>query len=94
MNFKKFVLQTVHVIISMTYLNLKILILIIFFWNKNHTKYFYLSYFVWNFGIKPLLIKFNKIDGFLRVYDGTRYLVLFGPEKYDTVYNKIRYLIS
>ena len=29
---------------------------------------------------KPLLIRFNKIDEFIRVYDGTRYLVLFGSE--------------
>ena len=26
--------------------------------------------------------------------DGTSYLVLFGPEKYDAIYNRIRYLIS
>ena len=26
--------------------------------------------------------------------DGTRYLVLFGSEKYDYIYNRIRYLIS
>ena len=26
--------------------------------------------------------------------DRTRYLVLFGPEKYDAIYNKIRYFIS
>ena len=31
---------------------------------------------------------------FIRVYDGTRYLVLFGPEKYDVIYNRIRYMIS
>ena len=30
---------------------------------------------------KPLRIRFNKIDGFIRVYDGTRSLVLFGSEK-------------
>ena len=30
---------------------------------------------------KPLCIRFDKIDGFIRVYDGTRYLVLFGSEK-------------
>ena len=39
-------------------------------------------------------IRFNKIDGFIRVYDGTRYLVLFGSEKYDSFHNRIRYLIS
>ena len=29
---------------------------------------------------KPLSIRFDKVDGFIRTYDGTRYLVLFGPE--------------
>ena len=28
----------------------------------------------------PLRIRFDKIDGFIRVYDETRYLVLFGTE--------------
>ena len=35
---------------------------------------------------------FDEIDGFIRVYDGTRYLVLFGSRKYDAIYNRIRYL--
>ena len=43
---------------------------------------------------KPLRIRFDRIDGFIRVYDGTRYLVLLGSEKYDSLYNKIRYLIK
>ena len=43
---------------------------------------------------KPLRIRFNKIDGFVRVYDGTTYLVLFQSEKYDSIYNRIRYIIS
>ena len=43
---------------------------------------------------KPLRIRFNKIDGFISVYDRNRYLVLFGSEKYDSIYNKIRYLRS
>ena len=42
---------------------------------------------------KPLPIRFNKIDGFIRIYDGTRYLTLFGSENYDTIYYRIRYLI-
>ena len=41
---------------------------------------------------KPLHIRFDKIDGFIRVHDGTRYLVLFGGEKHDFIYNRIRYL--
>ena len=27
-------------------------------------------------GPKPLRIRFGKIDGFIRIYDGTRYLAL------------------
>ena len=42
---------------------------------------------------KPLRFRFNKIDGFIRIYDETRYLTLFGSEKYDPIYNRIRYLI-
>ena len=30
---------------------------------------------------KPSHINFDKIDGFSRVYDGTRYLILIGAEK-------------
>ena len=41
---------------------------------------------------KPLCIRFNKIDRFIRVYGGTRYLVLFEREKCDYIYNRIRYL--
>ena len=43
---------------------------------------------------KPLHIRFHKIDGFVRVYNGIRYLVVFGSEKYDSICNRIRYLIS
>ena len=47
-------------------------------------------------GAKLSHIRFNinKIGGFIRVFDGSRYLVLFGPEQNDAIYNKIRYLIS
>ena len=41
---------------------------------------------------KPLCIRVSKIDGFTRVYNGTRYLVLCGPEKYDAIFNRIKYL--
>ena len=43
---------------------------------------------------KPLGIRFHKVKGFIGVYDETRYLVLFGAEKYDLIYNRIRYLIG
>ena len=45
-------------------------------------------------GAKPTRIRFDKIDGFIKIYDGIRYLVLFGPEIYDAVYNRVRYPIS
>ena len=45
-------------------------------------------------GVKPFYIRFDKIDGFIRVCDGARYLVLFGGQKYDFIYNRIRYLIG
>ena len=44
-------------------------------------------------GSKPLRILFDKIDRFVRVYDGTTYLVLSGGEKYFFIYNSFRYLI-
>ena len=43
---------------------------------------------------KPLPIRFDEIDGFIKIYDGIRYLVLFGPERYVAIYNRIRSLIS
>ena len=39
-------------------------------------------------------IRLDKIVRLIRVYDETSYLVLFGSEKYDSIYNRIRYLIS
>ena len=41
---------------------------------------------------KLLRIRFDKVDGFIKVRDGTRHLVLFGPERNDAIYNRIRYL--
>ena len=46
------------------------------------------------FNAKPLCITFDKIDGFIRVFDGNRYLLLFGCEKRDSIFNRIRYFIS
>ena len=38
---------------------------------------------------KPLRISLEK--GFdIRVYDGTRYIVLFGREKYNAIYKSVR----
>ena len=43
---------------------------------------------------KPFRIRFDKIDGFIRVYDRSRYLISFASEKYYAIYNRIRCLIS
>ena len=63
---------------------------------KKHTELF-LSHnisFKTLIGAKPLRIKLTKVNSFIRVYDGTRYLVLFRPEKYGAIFNRIRYLIG
>ena len=39
-------------------------------------------------------IIFDKIQGFIKIYDGNTYLVLYGFQKYDAIYNRIKYLIS
>ena len=44
-------------------------------------------------GVKPSHIRFDKIDGFIIVDDGTRYLLLFGAKK-NMIYNRVRYLIG
>ena len=43
---------------------------------------------------KLLRIRFDIVDGFIRVYDGARCLVLFGAEKHNFIYNRIKYLIG
>ena len=43
-------------------------------------------------GAKPLCIMFDKANGLIRYYDGTKYLVTFGPETYDAIFDWIRYL--
>ena len=45
-------------------------------------------------GAKSMRIRLDKIDGFIRIYNGKRYLVLFGTEKYDAIFNRISYLIG
>ena len=36
-------------------------------------------------GSKPLRIRFDKIDGIIRIYDGSRYLTLCGTKEYDAI---------
>ena len=42
---------------------------------------------------KLLHIRFDEIDGFIWIYDRNRHLKLFGWERYETIYNRIRYLM-
>ena len=42
-------------------------------------------------GAKLLRIRNDKVDGFIRVYDGTIFSVLFGGEKYDFISNSFTY---
>ena len=39
-------------------------------------------------------IRFDKIHGYIKVYDRIRYLVIFDYLPYDETYNRIRYLLS
>ena len=67
----------------------------IFFNEKSYEKIsIYIISYKTLIGAKPLPIRFDKINVFIRVYDGTRYLVIFGREKNDAIYNRIRYLIN
>ena len=36
---------------------------------------------------------FDKVDGFIGDYDGTKYLVLLHLEKYNPILDRIRYVI-
>ena len=46
-------------------------------------------------GAKPLRISFDKVNILSEMYQSlTKYLVLFGSEKYDANYKRSRYLIS
>ena len=45
-------------------------------------------------GAKSFHITSDKDDGFIKICDRTRYLLLFWSEKYDAIYDRKRYLIS
>ena len=42
----------------------------------------------------PLRIRFDEIEGFIKIDDGIRYLILFGHWRYDELCDKIKYLIE
>ena len=45
-------------------------------------------------GSISLLFRFDERYGFLKTYDGIRYLVLFGVSLYDRIFDRIKCLIS
>ena len=45
-------------------------------------------------GAKPLHIRFDKVDGTIKIYHGIRYLEIFGPRILNAIYDRINYLIS
>ena len=56
-------------------------------------KHFDLSRFIrTSIQCKALCIIFDKVYGFIRKYDRTRYIILFGFEKYNIIFNRIKYL--
>ena len=56
--------------------------------------FWFITFLIKLIGPKPLRIKFDKIDAFIKIYDGTRYLTFSGSETYGVIYNRPRYLIS
>ena len=45
-------------------------------------------------GSKPLRIWLDKIDGFIKIYYGIRYLVILGHSWFDEICSGIKYLVS
>ena len=45
-------------------------------------------------GLIPLCIRFEKIDGFIKIYDGIRYLVILDRNWLDKICDSVKYLIS
>ena len=77
------ILKTVHLVIWWHNQNLRF-----WFWWYSIDENSYESILVYDIlyktliGAKPLHIRLNKTDGFIRVYYETRYLVFFGLEKW------------
>ena len=61
---------------------------------KNHTNLIDDISYKTSIRPKPLRIRFDKIDAFIRIHNGTSYLILLAPKKYAVTYNKIKYLES
>ena len=58
---------------------------------KNHMTIFWFLRFD---AAESFRIRFDNVKVYIRVYNGTRYLILYGPGKNDAIYDKNKYLIS
>ena len=65
------------------------LILVIFYQRKVYN----ISYKT-STGAKPLRIRFHEVNRFIKIHDGTRYLVLFDYGWFDKICDSFKYLIS
>ena len=45
-------------------------------------------------GSRPVRIRFDKIDGFIKIYDGIRYLIILDHDRLDKIWDSIKYVIS
>ena len=78
----------------------EILILVIFYQTKKLYKEKFENILIYDISYKiltstkPLRISFDEIDGFIKIHNGIRYLVLFGCGWFDKICDTIKYLIS
>ena len=95
MNLKKLILKVVRVSTLMIKWKLRMFILVIFYQTKNHTKIISI-YDVSHrniMGEKTLRIWLNKIDGFIKIDNRIRYLIL-DHSRFDKTCGSIKDLIS
>ena len=77
--------------IHINYLGLDYILL-----DKRSYEYFDLSHCIWKYiRCKIMLIIFAKVDGYIKKYDRTKYVLLFpSSEKYKAMFDRIRYFIT
>ena len=94
MNLKKFILKIARVIILIIKLEDYDIDNILIDEESHENILLYDNIYKTFIGRKPLRIRFDKIDGFIKIYNGTKYIVLFGSEKRNASYNRIKYIIQ
>ena len=67
------------------------LILVILYWPKNYIIFFYQDVYKAPYATKHLHFVFDKVDGYIGKYHGTKYLPLFpSDEKYERMFGRTR----